>query len=471
MISKELVIITRWYLTAGAVIYHENKEDSMKKRVLSGLLAGLMAFGAVGCGSSTTATTEEPAAETEAAATTEAATADTEAAETSTAEPIEISFWCNFTGSDGDVLREIAQEFNESNTDGITVTVDIMDYSTLLTKLPAAVSTGTGPSFILAGIELINEYATNDMLEPIDDFWEVTGTNKDNYYENVLAKSYVDGTQYGVPMQYNLQYLYYNKDLFEAAGLDPDAPPTTFEELEEYAKALTDTSAGTYGIALPNDYGYYVQYLWGNGGDVINTSTDENLLVSDENQATLEWLQQLAAEGVSPSGIGAAEADTMFQSGQVAMEMAGPWNINGLNSLGMNYGITAIPAGSDGAYAAEGGCCWMLTKGADEATKQAVYKFMAYWLSDEVLKKWSTVNGFPVWSYSLLEDADIQSNDILSDVSAASTIGRDWHLGYSYGSQIDSDVMQPLMEKVLSGEDVASALQTASDTLDSIIAE
>lgn len=443
----------------------------MKKRVLSILLAGMMVFGATGCGSAATATTEEPAS-SETESTTETAAEETEEASAeSAADPIEISFWCNFTGSDGDVLREIVQEFNDSNTDNITVTVDIMDYSTLLTKLPASVSTGTGPSFILAGIELINEYATNGMLEEIDDFWDATGTNKDNFYENVLSKSYVDGKQYGVPMQYNLQYLYYNKDLFEAAGLDPDAPPTTFEELEEYARALTDTAQGTYGLALPTDYGYYVQYLWGNGGDVINTSTDENLLVSDANAETLTWLQNLADAGVSPSGIGAAEADTMFQSGQVAMEMAGPWNINGLNELGMNYGITAIPGGSDGAYAAEGGCCWMLTKGADDATRQAVYKFMAYWLSDSVLKKWSTINGFPVWSYSLLEDADIQNNEILSSVSAASTIGRDWHFGYSYGSQIDSDVMQPMIEKVLSGENVDTALQTASDTLDSIISE
>lgn len=442
----------------------------MKKRVLSVLLAGVMAAGMAGCGSSsgTTANSADESTETtDAVDTSEEASTETETA--STAESIEVSFWCNFTGSDGDVLREIVQEFNESNTDNITVSVDIMDYSTLLTKLPASVSTGTGPSFILAGIELINEYATNDMLEDIGDFWEATGTNKDNFYENVLAKSYVDGTQYGVPMQYNLQYLYYNKDMFEAAGLDPDAPPATFEELEEYAKALTDNSKGTYGIALPTDYGYYVQYLWGNGGDVINTSTDENLLISDENKETLQWIQDLAVAGVSPSGITAAEADTMFQSGQVAMEMAGPWNINALNNLGMNYGIAAIPAGSDGAYSAEGGCCWMLTKGADDATRNAVYKFMAYWLSDSVLKKWSTVNGFPVWSYSLLEDADIQSNDILSSVSEASTIGRDWHLGYSYGSQIDSDVMNPLVEKVLAGEDVSTALQEASDTLDSII--
>ena len=80
----------------------------------------------------------------------------------------------------------------------------------------------------------------------------------------------------------------------------------------------------------------------------------------------------------------------------------------------------------------------MLTKGADEQTKEAVYKFMAYWLSDDVLKEWSNRNGFPVWSYSVLEDADIQNNEILSAVSKASEIGRDWHLGLECGSMIDN---------------------------------
>ncbi len=388
---------------------------------------------------------------------------------TTEGEPITISFWCNFTGSDGDVLREIVANYNESNTDNITVEIDIMDYDTLQSKLPTAISTGTGPSFILAGIELMRQYQENDMIEPIDDFWEVTGIDESNYYENVLSKSYIDNVQYGVPMQYNVQYLYYNKDIFEEAGLDPDSPPTTMEELEEYAIACTDSSKNQYGLGLPVDYGYYCEYLWANGGDVINEDATENLLNSEENIETLTWLQNMAAQGVTPEALQAAEADTMFQAGQLAMYTSGPWNINGLNELGMNYGITAIPAGSDGAYSPEGGCAWMLTKDADDATRAAAYKFMAYWISDEVLKEWSMRNGFPVWSYSLLEDEDIQNNEILNDVSMASEIGRDWHLGLAIGSQIDNDVMAPMMEKILAGEDVTSCLEEASETLDSIL--
>lgn len=441
----------------------------MRKKAISLLLTAAMAATVLtGCGGgsqqSAGQTAQQGAADTQGAA-------DAKGDKSGTGTgPVSISFWCNFTGSDGDVLREIVDNYNKSNQDGVTVEVDIMDFDTLQTKLPIAVSTGTGPSFILAGIEFINQYKENGMLESIDDFWDVTGVDKSNFYDNVLAKSYVGDVLYGVPMQYNCQYLYYNKDIFKAAGLDPENPPATFEELEAAAVACTDASKNQYGLGLPTDYGNYCQYLWGNGGDVINLAGTENYLDSQENIETLKWIQKMAVEeGVSPSGLTAADADTMFQSGQLAMYTSGPWNINGLNSLGVNYGITGIPAGKDGAYSAEGGCSWMLSKGADDATRAAVYKFMAYWLSDDVLKEWSNRNGFPVWSYSVLQDAEIQNNAILSSVSKASEIGRDWHLGLAVGSQIDSDVMKPMMEKILMGADVTESVKNASEILDSVL--
>lgn len=439
----------------------------MKKKLVSMFLVGVMAVSLLaGCGNSGDVADETGSVESEGTEISSAETSSDEAGNAETTEGKTLSLWTIFTGSDGDVLREIIKDYNEKNEDGITVEIDIMDNGTLQSKLPSAVASGTGPDFVLVGIEYLKEYVNNEILEPVDDFWEATGTNEDNYYENVVAKSYVGGTLYGVPMQYNLQYLYYNKDLFEAAGIE--SAPATFEELEETAKALTDKGNGQYGLACPTDFGYYVQYLWGNGGDVINTETGENLLNSDANIETLTWLQQLAAE-VSPEGITSAEADTMFQSGQLAMCIAGPWNINILNSLGLNYGVAAMPAGSDGAYSGEGGCAYMIPKGTDDATKDAAYKFMAYWLTDDVLKEWSMRNGFPVWSYSLLTDADIQGNDVLSSVSEASSIGRDWHLGYEYGSQIDADVMIPMMENILLGGDVAQEVQKASDRMDEII--
>ena len=97
-------------------------------------------------------------------------------------DPITLSVWAPFTGSDGDVLREIIDNYNETNTDNITVQIDIMDNATLQSKLPTAVSTGTGPSFVLVGIEFLQQYAKNGLIEDISVFWDTTGFDKSNFY-------------------------------------------------------------------------------------------------------------------------------------------------------------------------------------------------------------------------------------------------------------------------------------------------
>ena len=68
----------------------------------------------------------------------------------------------------------------------------------LQSKLPTAVSTGTGPSFVLVGIEFLQQYAKNGLIEDISDFWDATGIDKSNFYENVLAKSYADTRTYSM---------------------------------------------------------------------------------------------------------------------------------------------------------------------------------------------------------------------------------------------------------------------------------
>lgn len=384
---------------------------------------------------------------------------------------VTVEFWNVFTGSDGDILREIVDTYNKNNTDNVEIVMDIMPNDQLHQKLPAAIATGTAPDLVLFGVENIAPYVSSDSLEDISDFWDATGVDPSNFLDNVLELSYVDGKLYGTPMQYNVQYLYWNKDLFEAAGLDPDTPPATMDELAEYAELLTDPSENRFGLALPTG-ATYMQFLWANGGDADDPAENKNLLYSEENIETLNWLKDLTAKGVSPANITGSEADTMLQAGQIAMYMSGPWQINGLREQGINFGIAPCVAGTAGAFSPAGGCSYVIPKGTGEAQKQAAYKFMKYWLTDDILKEWSQKNGFPVWSKSLMEDPEIEQDDVLRDISAATEIGRSYNLGYALASQIDNDVMIPLFEQVMSGTvDVETALQEASDKMDGILAQ
>lgn len=387
-------------------------------------------------------------------------------------EPITLQFWNVFTGSDGDILRGIVDKYNQTNTDNITIEMDIMPNDTLQQKLPASIATNTAPDLVLFGVENIAPYVSNDSLEDITDFWETADVDQNNFLENVTELSYVDGKLYGAPMQYNVSYLYWNKDLFEAAGLDPDTPPANMEELAEYAEKLTDPSKNQYGLALPTN-ATYMQFLWANGGDADDPSTNTNLLQSEENLKTLEWLQDLTVnKKVTPENVTGSDADTMLQAGQIAMYMSGPWQINGLREQGIRFGIAPCVAGSAGAFSPAGGCSYVIPKGTDEAKKQAAYKFMKYWLSDEVLKEWSQKNGFPVWSKTLAEDPEIKEDEVLNSISEATEIGRSYNLGYSLASQIDNDVMIPMFEKVITGAKTPKdALNEASAAMDTVLAQ
>lgn len=448
----------------------------MAKKWVSALLSAAMCITLLaGCGKN--ANTEQTSGDTADTQQEQQAAADTQtdekdAGETASGEKITLQFWNVFTGSDGDILREIVDNYNKTNTDNIEIQMDIMPNDQLQQKLPAAIATGTAPDFVLFGVENIAPYVSNDSLEDISDFWDVTGVDKSNILENVLELSHVDGKLYGTPMQYNVSYLYWNKTLFEEAGLDPEKAPATLEELAEYAVKLTNPDKNQFGLALPTN-ATYMQFLWANGGDADDPTTNTNLLDSEENVKTLEWLQDLTVnKKVSPNNITGAEADTMLQAGQIAMYMSGPWQINGLRAQGIDFGIAPCVAGSAGAFSPAGGCSYVIPKGTEESHKQAAYKFMQYWLTDDILKEWSQKNGFPVWSKTLMEDPEIQGDEVLSAISKATEIGRSYNLGYSLASQIDNDVMIPMFEKVMTGADTpADALKEASEAMDRVLAQ
>lgn len=447
----------------------------MKKKLVSVLLSAAMCISLLaGCGGNGAQSSSDGTAGTD--ANQEEAASDTakesQNADAATGEKVTLQFWNVFTGSDGDILREIVDNYNKTNTDNIEIQMDIMPNDQLQQKLPAAIATGTAPDLVLFGVENIAPYVSNDSLVDISDFWDVTGVDKSNILENVLELSYVDGKLYGAPMQYNVSYLYWNKDLFEEAGLDPEKAPATLEELTEYAVKLTKPEKNQYGLALPTSV-TYMQFLWANGGDANDPNTNTNLLNSEENVKTLTWLQDLTVnKKVSPGNITGPEADTMLQAGQIAMYMSGPWQINGLREQGINFGIAPCVAGSAGAFSPAGGCSYVIPKGTEESHKLAAYKFMQYWLTDDVLKEWSQRNGFPVWSKTLLEDPEIQSDEVLSAISKATEIGRSYNLGYSLASQIDNDVMIPLFEKVMTGAATPEeALKEASQAMDRVLAQ
>lgn len=395
---------------------------------------------------------QDEAADDPTSAPSQAEDEDSTGGETGT-DGVTIKFWNGFTASDGDILREIYDRFNAENDKGIAVEMDIMPWDNLFEKLAPALATDTAPALLLLGSERIPEYAASSGIVALDDFWGWSGLDENNYLDNVKEAFILDGIIYGIPMQYNTQYLYWNKDIFTEAGLDPEAPPVTFDEMVTYAEAMTDASKEQYGMGIALLNPNVTNFLWSNGGDWLNNEQTEAVCNSPETIEVLTMLQGIFENGYSPIGMTGADLDNLLWAGQLGMYINGPWLINGCREAGLNFGIGAVPAANDGNLQVPGGgVAFMVTSSADEAQKEACYEAMKYWLSKDVLKEWSLKNGFPPFSQEVIDDPEIQSDEILNTLGPLTQYGRLPFAGMPEYSQIAGDYLDPLYEQLMYGE-------------------
>ena len=184
-----------------------------------------------------------------------------------------ITFWNGFTGTDGDVLKEIVADYNATNTLNIEVQVEIMSWDSLYQKLATSLPVGEGPDIIAFNTEYIPSYAESGALAVINDLYETGGLDANNIPAVMEENLKYNGEYYGVPCNMATLLLYYNKDLFAEAGLDPESPPTTWDELESMALALTKEVNGEqqygFGLATNNTIQMWPIMLWAGGGDII----------------------------------------------------------------------------------------------------------------------------------------------------------------------------------------------------------
>lgn len=228
----------------------------MRKKAVSILLTTAMTISLLtGCGGAEKAADAPQAAAESAAQESEPAQEQAQPetdSQTTAAEPTKITFWNSFTGADGDMLTDLVNRYNAENTDGITVEMDISaDFDS---QLSTAFAAGTGPTMILSSSAY--RFTYGDYMQNISDVFDKTNLDKADFIQSYLDYCSEGDTLYFVPFQIVGYYMYWNKDLFTAAGLDPETPPSTWDEWADYAQKLTDESKNVYGSGISYDYAY-----------------------------------------------------------------------------------------------------------------------------------------------------------------------------------------------------------------------
>lgn len=382
-----------------------------------------------GCGGNTASS----ATSGDAGSTAVSATSDTASSAAADGTKTEITVWHTWGAGPGlDKIVEAAELYNETNDKNIHVNIDFVANQSsgntqTMDKLMAAIAAGNPPEVAMLDNFQIASWAAQDALTPLDDLMAGVDLNFDDVYDWATEGSIYQGTTYSIPYNGDARALFYNKDLFTAAGLDPENPPTTIDELNEAAEKLTIRDGSNYkqvGIVPWFKAGKPI-YTWGwsFGGDFYDAETNTLTIDDPLNIEALQWEVDLANKMGGEdfvnyaSGMG-SDAEDPFITGQLAMVVRGQFDIANMAVYNpdLNYGITPIPSKEEGKNTTWcGGWGWTIPKGAKNA--EASIDFMKFMMGEEAQKLLPETSSFsPVKTYNEAMYASDESMKVFMDL-------------------------------------------------------
>ena len=354
-------------------------------------LAALLAIVVAACGGTTTpaasvgaatpaAATPAPAASGPAGASAEAPSA---AGYTGPPATIRYSIW----GDPQEIASQtaIAEAFHAANPN-ITVDVDVSDWEPYWDKLQTGIAGGAAPDVFAMDGPLFPDYQSRDVLLNLKPLIDRDGYDLTQLADQGVADfTTADGGQYGIPRDLNTIVLYYNKDMFDAAGIPYPDDTWDWAKLTEVAKQLTKPDAN--GDGIPDQFGFYTETtdmenfwlsaVWQNGGDVLAPDGKSTVLGTDQAAGGIQFLQDLIwKDKVMPDPAVSATMGDAFEQKQAAMESNGSWLVPTHQAAGINLGIAPLPKGPAGRFTSVNPTGAVVYKGSKNP--DAAWEFVKY---------------------------------------------------------------------------------------------
>ncbi len=329
---------------------------------------------------------------------------------------IELSFFYP-TAASGPIVPIIngyVDDFNKKNT-GIKVTPTYAGgYTDVYTKVQTTIDGGGTPpdTAVLLSTDL---YALKDAdyIVPFDEYLKDPAFIGD-FYDAFMLNSKDSGKVYGIPFQRSTPVLYYNKDMFKEAGLNPDQPPKTWAEMVDMSKKLTKPDGSRWGVEIPSDgfpYWVFQGMAIGNGKNYVD-DTGTKLFLNDPAvvQALQSWVDIGQKDKVGPNSIVIwATTPPDFTGGKTAMA----WHTTGslsniLQTAKFNVGVGFLP-GLKQNGAPTGGGNFYLFKKTPKEKQAAAFEFIKYMSSPETQARWTVDSGYvaarkSAWDQTALKD-------------------------------------------------------------------
>ncbi len=323
------------------------------------------------------------------------------------AEPIKVRVWglndavpggvrnqikvFNETHDDIKIVPEVPTVNNQASSGGAVTGGDLSNMQKLLT----AIAGGNPPDLTTVDRFALPSWAVRNALMPLNDFIAADNYDMNKFYQFTVNEVTVDGNMYALPSGTDGRYLFWNKDMYKNAGLDPNAPPQTWEELQAYSDKLTIKRGRTFQqmgfISQLAPGGSFYLYTLLNGGTFMSEDARSMTLTDPKTVEALEWMVEWydhlgGAETVNAflGAFQSGSANDPFMAGKLAQLVMGDWHIGNIARYNpkMDFGMAPVPAATPEYYGRTwfGGWGWAIPRGAKNAEAAWV---VAKWLTSE----------------------------------------------------------------------------------------
>jgi multiple sugar transport system substrate-binding protein len=341
------------------------------------------------------------------------------------------------TGGNAQMVDALVCAWNGRNPDR-PISLEYIEHTAMVDRLARGLATGDVPD--LMGLDLIYgpQFTSAGQLQDITDLvdQDLMATAVQGHIDVATWEDRL----YGVPLYADVSALFWNKDLFEAAGLDPEVPPTNLTELHDMAAAINGIEDGVYGYYLPGNCAgcnifTFGPMIWANGGKIEPAAPGDEAMVTPEVIApVLEWARMMHQEGLIDPAAQSEDGATfaqVFGSGNVGIMGTGNFNITlvtgaeGIEGQNpdMNFGITVIPGLNSGDASSFAGGDIVVVPQGSERLEDAV-DYMNFILSDEVqVEAYAKLLNMTTRT-DMADNEYFQANPLVQDVSQAIEIAQ-----------------------------------------------
>lgn len=389
-------------------------------------------------------------------------------------DPVTLTMWSR--DSNQAFLRELVDLWNGSHTNQIDLT--IIPAADFVTRVGVAAAGGEAPDLLPIDLIYVPAFARAGSLADITDFVDALPYADQLIPAHMFLGTYED-RKYAVPFAAEGSVLLYNKDLFEAAGLDPETPPTNWQEIYDAAVAIRALGEDTYGFYFSGSCAgcnafTFLPYIWASGGDLLTSDGLTATVDTPEVRDALEFYQKMWNEDLIPPS---AQADTgsdffnAFTTGKIGIVGSGAFAISVLKNdyPDLDFGLTFLPGKEEGRSSFAGGDTISVTSSSQYVAES--FEFIEWVLSDEIQLSMFAARGQLPLRLDLADNEYSREDPRLITNAEAMGLGK---TPYSFVyNQLYNDSTGPwlaMLQQAIFDGDIDGAVTTAQGRFEEILA-